>query len=105
MNDATNDLDTSQVNASQYADNIGTWATGNTVASSMQKIQQALELLERWCKRCIVTLNPLKSQLTVFTKCFRHKTEMENTTFTMKLFGHDIHIVPEGLSFSVLSIS
>ena len=66
MNDATNDLDTSQVNASQYADDIGTWATGNTVASSIQKIQRALELLEWWCKRWFVTLNPLKSQQNSF---------------------------------------
>ena len=48
-----------------------------------------------------MTLNPLKSQLVIFTKCFRHKAEMESTTFTVKLFGHDIQIVPEAVFLGI----
>ena len=101
MNDATDDLNTNQVSISQYAEDIGTWATGETVAKTVQKIKQGLDLLEVWCKKWFVTLNPLKSQLVIFTKCFRHKAEMESTTFTVKLFGHDIQIIPEAVFLGV----
>ena len=40
MNDATEDLDTNQVSISQYADDIGTWATGETVAKTRNLVQK-----------------------------------------------------------------
>ena len=46
MNDATDDLNTNQVSISQYAEDIGTWATGETVAKTVKIIQQVLDLLE-----------------------------------------------------------
>ena len=101
MNNATDSLDTNEVILSQYADDIGTWAVGETVAEALGRLQCGLDLLEQWCKRWFVTLNPLKSQLVVFTKCFRHKTEMENSTLTLKLFGQDIQIVSEAVFLGV----
>ena len=61
--DATDDQDTNQVSISQFAGDIGTCATEETVAETIQKIQQGLDLLEQWCKKWFVTLNPLKYQL------------------------------------------
>ena len=101
MNDATDELDSNLLSLSQYADDIGAWTTGNTVAETIYNIQEGLNRLEQWCKKWFVTLNPLKSQLTTFTKCFRHKAEMENTTFTVRLFERDVHIVTEAIFLGV----
>ena len=57
--------------------------------------------LEQWCRKWFVTLNPLKSQLVVFTKCFRHKKEIEDTVFTVKLFEQNIQIIPEAIFLGV----
>ena len=102
MNDATDCLDTNQVAASQYADDIGTWATGDTVAGTIANIQRNLTRLEQWCKKWMVVLNPVKSQLVIFTKCFRHKSEMEKNNFKVKLFGHDITITTEAIFLGVI---
>ena len=91
MNDATKDLDLKK--ASQYADDIGLWATSGTVKEAIASIQLSMDRLEQWCKRWYVTLNPLKSQLIIFTKCFRHKAEMEETNFTVSLFGQNIQLI------------
>ena len=71
MNDAIDELDNVQMSVSQYADDIGTWTKGNTVEEVIQNTQRGLNLLEQWCRKWFVTLNPLKSQLVLFTKCFR----------------------------------
>ena len=102
MNDATDGLNTDQLCVSQYADDIGTWTTGDTVKEIMQNMQRGVNQLEKWCHKWFVTLNPLKSQLVVFTKCLRHKEEMKETNFTIKLFGHSIQIVPEVVFLGVI---
>ena len=62
---------------------------------AIASIQRSMDRLEQWCKRWYVTLNPLKSQLIIFTKCFRHKAEMEETNFTVSLFGQNIQLIAE----------
>ena len=101
MNDITEVVDQNQVCVSQYADDVGTWASGKTVEESIRRIQHAMNQLEQWCRKWFVTLNPLKSQLVVFTKCFRHKKEIEETVFTVKLFEQDIQIIPEAIFLGV----
>ena len=101
MNDATDTLDLNQVTASQYADDIGSWATRDTVKGTISRIQHNLNNLEKWCKKWFITLNPIKSQLIAFTKCFRHKAEMESSVITVKLLGHEIHIAPEAIFLGV----
>ena len=102
MNDATDNLNGDEASLSQYADDIGTWASGETVEETLAKLQRVLNQLEKWCQKWFVTLNPLKSQLIVFTKCFRHKAEMESNTMTLRLFGHDIPIVTEAIFLGVI---
>ena len=102
MNDATEELDSNQVSASQYADDIGCWATRTTVKEAIKSIQETLNCLEKWCHKWYVTLNPLKSQLVVFTKCFRHKAEMEENLYSVRLFGHNVLISPEVVFLGVI---
>ena len=101
MNDATDELDANQASASQYADDIGSWSTKTSVREAIQSIQESLNCLERWCHRWFVTLNPGKSQLVVFTKCFRHKAEMEENTFSVRLFGQDVPLSSEAVFLGV----
>ena len=46
-------------------------------------------------------MNPGKSQLIVFTKCFRHKAEMEKNAFSVKLFGQDVFTSLEAVFLGV----
>ena len=101
MNDATNDLDANQISASQYADDTGAWATRKTVGEAIHAIQIGLDQIQQWCQKWFITLNPIKSQLIVFTKCFRHKAEIEENHYTVKLFGHNISILPEVIFLGV----
>ena len=102
MNDATEVIDQSQVAVSQYADDIGAWATTDSVQDSIKRIQDSMNHLERWCHKWFVTLNPLKSQLVIFTKCFRHKKELEDTTFTVKLFEQNVPIITEAVFLGMI---
>ena len=100
MNGACDGLD--QEKASQYADDIGIWATKDNVKEAIASIQCSMDHLERWCKRWFVTLNPIKSQLVVFTKCFRHKAEMETNDFKITLFGQNVQTIPEAIFLGVI---
>ena len=69
VNDATDSLNQELISPSQFADDIGIWASGKTVQETMEILQEGVFALEQWCKKWFVALNPLKSQLVIFTKC------------------------------------
>ena len=49
-----------------------------------------------------MALNPLKSQLVIYTKCPRHKKQIDNLKSTVKLFGQDIPIIAEATFLGVI---
>ena len=57
--------------------------------------------MEKWCRRWVVSLNPSKSQIVIFTKCPRHKEEMSQRAFSFMLFNESIPIVPEATFLGV----
>ena len=75
VNDMTDDLDLSELSASQFADDVGLWATKPSVGEAKRVIQNGIVKIEAWCRKWHVTLSPIKSKLLLFTKCPRHKQE------------------------------
>ena len=61
-----------------------------------------MHALENWCKKWFVALNPLKSQLVIFTKCPRHKKELEDYQPTLKMFGENVPIVAEATYLGII---
>ena len=102
VNDATDCLNQDLISPSQFADDIGIWTSGRTVQAAINTIQNGVHALEKWCKKWFVQLNPLKSQLVIFTKCPRHKSEIEQLKPTIKLFNHVIPIVTEATYLGVI---
>ena len=102
VNDATNGLNFDLIDPSQFADDIGIWSSGQSVQETVDKIQAGVHALESWCKQWFIQLNPLKSQLVIFTKCPRHKAEIENCKPTIKLFGQEVPIVAEATYLGVI---
>ena len=88
MNDMTHDLNLSKIMASQYADDVGLWVSSPEVSTAAKDMQEAITKLEQWCIKWRVTLSQAKSQLILFTKCFRHKEEVKD-------IGLDIHLFQE----------
>lgn len=101
VNDATDGLNRKSIDPSQFADDIGIWSSGKTVQETISKIQDGVNALEKWCQKWFVQLNPLKSQLVIFTKCPRHKAEIEELKPTIKLFGQNVPIVAEATYLGV----
>ena len=95
VNDASEEVDLSHVSMSQFTDDIGLWSSGKRVSEARLKIQQSMDSLQRWCSKWHVTLNPTKSKVVVFTKCPRHKEEIERDGFQVELFQKDIPVTSE----------
>ena len=49
--------------------------------STACRMQEAITKLEQWCIKWRVTLSQAKSQLILFTKCFRRKDEVNEIAF------------------------
>lgn len=56
------------VNLSQFADDIAVWATGRSIDCAREKLQKYNDELASWCKRWMVLLSPLKTQLVCYSK-------------------------------------
>ena len=95
VNDLTDNLDLSNLFASQFADDVGLWATKKTVHEARESIQNGINTIEKWCKKWHVTLSPIKSKLLLFTKCPRHKEEGSVGNLTIQLFGEPVNPVSE----------
>ena len=91
----TDNLDLSKLFASQFADDVGLWATKRTVYDARETIQSGINTIEKWCKKWHVTLSPIKSKLILFTKCPRHKEEISGVDLTIQLFGEPVSLVSE----------
>ena len=95
VNDASDGVNQKHLSMSQFADDIGLWASGVQVSEARAKIQGGVDSLQRWCSKWQVTLNPTKSKIVIFTKCPRHKDEIERDGFIVKLFNQDIPVTAE----------
>ena len=102
MNDATDELNRELISPSQYADDVVIWSSGSSVRETIEIIQNGVHALENWCKKWFVALNPLKSQLVIFTKCPRHKKELEDYQPTLKMFGENVPIVAEATYLGII---
>ena len=95
MNSLTEIFNFGKLSCSQYADDLGLWSTATDVATAANNIREGINQLEEWCRKWHVTLMPIKSKLILFSKCPRHKKEVEESGLVLKLFGGEIPIVSE----------
>ena len=56
---------------SQFADDIGLFATGRNIQDVASSMQVALKKIENWCKKWRVKLAPSKTNVVVFSKCYK----------------------------------
>lgn len=75
---------------SQFADDICIWATGKDAKCAVAKLQQATDLIQKWCLKWRVKMNPSKSKLVLFSR----KTQDPNPP-SINLFKTWINPVPE----------
>ena len=101
VNDVTDVLNLEKLSASQFADDIGLWVTESDVKSATSIMQEAVEKLELWCRKWFVSLHPAKSKLLLFTKCFRHKSEVEENGLSINLFNEKVSAVQEAIFLGV----
>ena len=95
VNDLTDSINLSTVTGSQFADDVGLWLTRNQATKAKMDMQCEVTKLEQWCQKWQVTLNPAKSKLVLFTKCPRHKEEVDANGLTIQLFKEQIATVDE----------
>ena len=95
VNDLTENLDLLSSSASQYADDTGLWVTRSSVATAKSDLQREMSKVEQWCRKWQVTLNPTKSKLVLFSKCPRHKKEVEDDGLSIQIFGESVESVAE----------
>ena len=95
VNDVTDVLNLQKLSASQFADDIGLWTTASDVEGATYIIQEAVQALEQWCRKWYVSLHPAKSKLILFTKCFRHKAEVERNGLSIEIFNEQVPAVNE----------
>ena len=101
VNDVTEVLNPEKTTASQYADDLGIWTTQSDVKSATEVIQEAVTALEQWCRKWYVSMHPSKSKLILFTKCFRHKAEVEQNGLSVMLFNEKVEAVDEAVFLGV----
>ena len=75
VNDLGENVNHEQVQLSQYADDVSLRSTNDSMAVAYAHLQDGINVIEAWCKRWQVVLNPTKSKVLVFTRCPRHKKE------------------------------
>ena len=89
VNDATDNLDLSKVEPSQYADDIGMWTTHADARVAESTLQREILKLEKWCRQWQVSLHPAKSKLVLFSKCPRHRIQLPNGP-SVNVFGEKV---------------
>ena len=82
---------------SQFADDVGMWSTGKTVKEVVNSIQAALVKMESWCKKWRVKLAPSKTNVVLFTKCYR----AHNDRPRMLLFNEELTYTQEATFLGV----
>ena len=101
VNDLATVPDLSSVSLSQFADDIGLWATCSKAKDAQARIQSEINKIEKWCRKWHITLSPIKSKLVLFTKCPRHKEETSND-FSIDLFEEKINLANEAEFLGVI---
>ena len=89
VNDITECFDPSNVETSQYADDIGMWTTQTDARYAVTTLQGEIRKLEVWCRQWQVSLHPAKSILVLFTKCPRHGLQLPGGA-SVEVFGETI---------------
>ena len=56
---------------SQFADDIGLFATGKRIQEVAHTMQDGLTKIEKWCRKWKVKLAPSKTHVVVFSKCYK----------------------------------
>ena len=83
--------DMTDCDPSQFADDTGIWCTGLDTANTGSKIQNSLSLMENWCKKWRVKLSPSKTNVLLFTRCYKaHQNKP-----TLMLFNEQLTYVNE----------
>ena len=95
VNDLTDVVDPMRVTSSQYADDVGMWTTNAKACEAARVLQSEVDKVEKWCRKWHVTLSPHKSKLVLFTKCPRHKEEIEAGDISIQLFGAPVSLSTE----------
>ena len=84
-------------NPSQFADDIGLFATGRKIQDAASSMQEALKKVENWCKKWRVKLAPSKTNVVVFTKC--HKAHSDRPS--LFLFNEELSYTEEATFLGV----
>ena len=56
------------VRVSQFADDIGVWASGRTADSAIAKLEDYCPVMVEWCRMCKILLSASKTQVIAFRK-------------------------------------
>jgi hypothetical protein len=71
---------------SQFADDIGVWATSKNLKNTVKHLQTQLNSIGDWCDQWLIKLNPEKTQIIVFNK----KAKKEPPQLKLSLNGHPL---------------
>ena len=82
---------------SQFADDTGIWSSGKDTLSTATRIQNSLNELEKWCKKWRVKLSPTKTNVILFSRCYKAHTQKPPLT----LLGEQLSYVDEATFFGV----
>lgn len=83
---------------SQYADDIGVWATSLDPMEANTLIQNSLQLIESWCKKWQITLSPAKTKVLLFS---RFPTD-KRTSISLRLFNETLSTHNEAMFLGVM---
>jgi ribonuclease HI len=73
INDVLNDLPRG-VHGAMYADDLILWCTEESIGTARYRLQEALNLLERWTKLWLVKINATKTTYSIFTLSTKMQT-------------------------------
>ena len=82
---------------SQFADDTGLWSSGTDTMATANKIQSSLHKLEKWCKKWRVKLSPTKTNVILFTRCYKAHVFKPS----LFLFGEQLSYVTEATFLGV----
>lgn len=70
----------------QYADDVCIYVSGSDPEACSRKIQEALDVIERWAGVWRIAMAPEKSNWLLFSRCPRHK----QATIKLQMYGKEI---------------
>lgn len=85
MDSLLRELHQNRFKATAYADDVTIVCRGKFLSTISDRIQQAVKIVENWCKKVGLTVHPDKSEIVIFTKKI-NKNGFKNP----KIFGKEI---------------